>query len=354
MQRFDWAALQRTSREDVDLLTAARALFPGTLRKASEQLAPPPGCTVRPQLVGYGADWSLPASESLSFQLTSEDLCVSVRFAAPLALAAVDGILGKAPDRAQPARVLTPIELGVFEYCLLDWLTQARTDVPSLAPPVLASLASPAEHLAEAGPVLRLHCAGDHVAGRIELRLKQVDVAGHTAQRVETTSPLISLPIDLAVRVASAHLDGETLKSVEPGDAIVFDRSLVTVIDGQLSGQAILAAPAGPDRFTLSLLDGGALRVEALDSLEEPMSEPTEKSVSDVIAEDVELTLNAELGRVRVTLAEVGGYGEGHVINLGKPVGTEVDLTLSGRLVGRGELMDIDGELGVRVTRWSV
>lgn len=354
MQRFDWSAISKTSREDVDLLVSARDVFSQMLLSAGDQLAPPPGCTVRPQMVGYGGDWSLPASESLSFQLASEDLCVSIRFAAPLALAAVDGILGKAPDRAQPARVLTPIELGVFEYCLLDWLTQARTQVPALSPPVLSNLASPSEHLAEAGPVLRLHCAGDYVAGRIEMRLKKVDLAASPQDRVETTSPLISLPIELAVRVASAHLDGETLQSVEPGDAIVFDQALVRVKDGQLAGQAVLAAPTGPDRFTLSLLDGDQLRVETLDSLEKPMSEPSEKSVSDVIAEDVELTLNAELGRVRVTLAEVGGYGEGHVINLGKPVGTEVDLTLSGRLVGRGELMDIDGELGVRVTRWSV
>ena len=178
MQRFDWSAIPKTTREDVALLVSARDVFSDMLRAAGDQLAPPPGCTVRPQVVGYGGDWSLPASESLSFQLTSEDLCVSVRFAAPLALAAVDGILGKAPDRAQPARVLTPIELGVFEYCLLDWLTQARTDVATLSPPVLANLASPAEHLAEAGPVLRLHCAGDYVAGRIELRDEVTHING--------------------------------------------------------------------------------------------------------------------------------------------------------------------------------
>ena len=195
---------------------------------------------------------------------------------------------------------------------------------------------------------------GHHVAGRLEIRLKQLELPRQNVQRVQATSPLISLPIDLAVRVAFARLDSATLKSVEVGDAIVFDQSSVVVADDQLSGRATLGAPTGLDRFTLSLLDDGQLRVESFDSLEKPMSEPSEKSVSDVIAEDVELTLNAELGRVRVTLAEVGGYGEGQVINLAKPVGTEVDLTLAGRLVGRGELMDIDGELGVRVTRWSV
>ncbi len=354
MQRFDWSALQSTSRKDVDLLCAAQSLVSSMLQRAVGELPAPPGCTVRPQMVGYSGDWSLPSGESLSFQLTSEDLCVNIRFAAPLALAAVDEILGKSPDRAQPARVLTPIELGVFEYCLLDWLTKARTEVSNLSPPVLANLASPAEHLAEAGPVLRFHCAGEQVAGRVEVRLKQIELAQPKVDRVQTTSPLISLPIDLAVRVASARLDKATLNAVEEGDAIVFDERFVSVTDGRLAGQATLAAPTGPDRFTLSLLDDGEFRVESLNTLENPMSESSEKSVSDVIAEDVELTLNAELGRVRVTLAEVGGYGEGQVIHLAKPVGTEVDLTLSGRLVGRGELMDIDGELGVRITRWSV
>lgn len=354
MQRFDWSRLGRTSREDVEALTSARAFFSARLTAVSGELPPPPGCQLPPQLVGYGNDWTLTAAESLSFQLESEDLSVSIRYAAPLALAAVDGVLGKSPDRAQPARVLTPIELGVFEYCLLDWLTRSRQDAQDLAPPVLAGLASPAEHLAEAGPVLRLHGAGENVAGRIEMRLKKVEQAARAKGTVSPQSPLISLPIELAVRVAQAKLDGATLKSVEPGDAIVFETSLAQLHDQQLGGQAALAAPTGPNRFTLSILDDGNLRVEGLDPMELPMSEPSERSVSDVIADDVELTLNAELGRVRVTLAEVGGYGEGQVINLGKPVGTEVDLTLAGRLVGRGELMDVDGELGVRITRWSV
>ena len=76
--------------------------------------------------------------------------------------------------------------------------------------------------------------------------------------------------------------------------------------------------------------------------------------LSQVLAEDVELTLAAELGRLRLSLAHASTYEVGSVLRLGKPVGAEVDLTLAGRLVGRGELLNIDGELGVRVSQWSV
>ena len=82
-------------------------------------------------------------------------------------------------------------------------------------------------------------------------------------------------------------------------------------------------------------------------------AEPT-TDLSDALAEDVSLTLAAELGRLRLSLAHASSYEVGSVLRLGKPVGSEVDLTLAGRLVGRGELLNIDGELGVRVTQWSV
>ena len=99
--------------------------------------------------------------------------------------------------------------------------------------------------------------------------------------------------------------------------------------------------------------------------MEAVMSEPEQQDdetaqgdetsdLSDVLAEDVELTMAAELGRLRISLAHAASYEIGSILRLGKPIGSEVDLTLAGRLVGRGELLNIDGELGVRVTQWSV
>jgi len=42
------------------------------------------------------------------------------------------------------------------------------------------------------------------------------------------------------------------------------------------------------------------------------------------------------------------------VIPVGRPLHGPVDLTVGGRVVARGELVDVDGELGVRVLRTVV
>jgi flagellar motor switch protein FliM len=57
----------------------------------------------------------------------------------------------------------------------------------------------------------------------------------------------------------------------------------------------------------------------------------------------------AEVGRIVLRGDEVLGLGEGSVLSLGRP-GTIVDLVVGGRTWARGELVNVDGELGVRIT----
>ena len=65
---------------------------------------------------------------------------------------------------------------------------------------------------------------------------------------------------------------------------------------------------------------------------------------------DVAIVVVAELGRTTVTGREVAAWCPGAVVALGRPLGGPVDLLAGGRLLARGELVDVDGEVGVRVT----
>jgi flagellar motor switch/type III secretory pathway protein FliN len=56
------------------------------------------------------------------------------------------------------------------------------------------------------------------------------------------------------------------------------------------------------------------------------------------------------LGQVELTLAELVQLAPGAIVALGQPLGGVVDLCAGDRVVARGELVDVDGELGVRVT----
>lgn len=66
---------------------------------------------------------------------------------------------------------------------------------------------------------------------------------------------------------------------------------------------------------------------------------------------DVPVHLVAVIGRTTVTVKDMMNYQMGQVIDLGRPPGETVDLVASGKLFARGELVDIDGKLGVRIVK---
>ncbi|HWE35680.1 MAG TPA: type III secretion system cytoplasmic ring protein SctQ [Isosphaeraceae bacterium] len=65
---------------------------------------------------------------------------------------------------------------------------------------------------------------------------------------------------------------------------------------------------------------------------------------------DVPVTLTVELGRINLPLRRLAELRPGDVVELGRHAREPVELTSGGRLVARGELVQVDTELGVRIT----
>jgi flagellar motor switch protein FliN/FliY len=63
----------------------------------------------------------------------------------------------------------------------------------------------------------------------------------------------------------------------------------------------------------------------------------------------LEMNVTVELGRTRLTVAEVLGLGPGSVIELDRIAGEPVDILVNDRLVARGEVVVVDENFGVRV-----
>ncbi len=61
------------------------------------------------------------------------------------------------------------------------------------------------------------------------------------------------------------------------------------------------------------------------------------------------IPLTVEVGRVSLTGADIAGLCNGSILQLGRRIDSPVDLTVGDRLIGRGVLVDVEGELGVRV-----
>jgi flagellar motor switch protein FliN len=66
---------------------------------------------------------------------------------------------------------------------------------------------------------------------------------------------------------------------------------------------------------------------------------------------DVKVELSVELGRARRSLGEVAAIGEGTIIELDKLAGEPVDLYAAGELIAKAEVVVIDENFGIRVTR---
>jgi type III secretion system YscQ/HrcQ family protein len=80
---------------------------------------------------------------------------------------------------------------------------------------------------------------------------------------------------------------------------------------------------------------------------EEGEEEPLPESAG--LLDDVSVPMVVELGRVEVSAADIVGLRPGQVIELSRAPGDAVDLVVDNRRIGKGELVEIEGELGVRI-----
>ena len=68
------------------------------------------------------------------------------------------------------------------------------------------------------------------------------------------------------------------------------------------------------------------------------------------LADDLHVDLAVSAGAVRMSARAVLELHAGQVVRLCRPSDGAVELRIGDKLVGRGELIDLGGELAVRVT----
>jgi flagellar motor switch protein FliN/FliY len=65
---------------------------------------------------------------------------------------------------------------------------------------------------------------------------------------------------------------------------------------------------------------------------------------------DVPVKISAVLGKTRMDVGSLMQLGEGSIIELDRKVGEPIDLYVNDKLIARGELVMVDGVLGVTMT----
>jgi flagellar motor switch protein FliM len=69
------------------------------------------------------------------------------------------------------------------------------------------------------------------------------------------------------------------------------------------------------------------------------------------LAPDVPVNLVAVIGKMTTDVGALIKYRVGEVIDLGRTPGETVDLVANGRLIARGELVEMEGKMGVRILK---
>ncbi len=163
----------------------------------------------------------------------------------------------------------------------------------------------------------------------------------------------IAVPLVVMTTLAT-RLD---IAALAPGDVLVPTRSASLAArraDGVVLGAVALVAPTSERGLSADLAEGGRLVVRGL--LEnhpwiQERSMPADASTTTTleVLEDAPVVVRVELGTVEMKAREWAELAPGDVIALGRRVGDPAILRVGGVELARGELVQVDGEYGVRI-----
>lgn len=248
-----------------------------------------------------------------------------------------------------PVRALGPAERGVLLAVLAPVLDRIGWSFALGAAPDLDA----------AGIVLRIAAAAG--TGPVWLQAP----APAPQPRPDGTSPFaaraVGLPIEVAVRVAATAVPANALAGLELGDVVLFDRVAAGGLTSAQTADVQLAV--GAFRAPARLDGDGGLTVgqgwrraaaPAAETSENGKdvtmdAEKTDAPAATLAAAPIEVV--AELGRITLRGEEILGLAPGVVLGLRVDRSNAVSLRVGGQVWAEGELVNVEGELGVRVTR---
>jgi flagellar motor switch/type III secretory pathway protein FliN len=368
---FPFAALPSLTRADV--AQAAR------LRRVTHALVDVEGIErALADLVGEPVTIALRSARRMQAPPASDD-----------ATGAVLALAGAPAHTAHSRRVLVEVEGALAAALSTRALRQksprlvdaSRTPSPALAGSFAAVLVA-ALRRAHAGGVLKVVAAGPGAVLARDLLQAERDVTTATLTvtigedafeaRVSVPDALAEPPRELLFSRASLLAMGDatiamplvmttTLASREDlfdlgmGDVLVPSKNAFALReDGAVHGAVAIVAASAERGLSADLAEDGRLVVRGL--LEShPWQEERSMPKADGEATTIEslehapVVVRVELGTVEMKAREWAELGPGDVIALGRRIGDPAILRVGGVELARGELVQVDGEYGVRI-----
>ena len=174
---------------------------------------------------------------------------------------------------------------------------------------------------------------------------------------------LANAQVTLRMEVGRTRIDRADFAAIEERDVVLFENfGPRPPFGGPMVlrlGRGAFAASLGGDGLTILepfRLGEWTMDIKNIDA-GPPINDETihddgaAQASTDSLLRELPVEVVCELGRVTMTGRELLELRPGAVIPVGRPLAGPVDLTVGGRVVARGELVDVEGEIGVRITQ---
>lgn len=355
---YPWPSLDRVSRDTVVALPALRR----ALRYAIDEraLAASLGQIIDAPVTVVAHAIELVTSEDVStlhgaaFVLATSDnrLRVGVSMDGALASLLVAKVTRRPARLTDPRMPVNASVSGGVAAIVAATARRAHGTRAVLVPVGLGGL-----RLAPGERVLRVHATVtvDSEAHAVVVTLPSVPSGATDDENERDTlarlgEVTVTLPVVAAVStMTSAEVEAMQVNDVWlPGEGWTLRRD-----DAAWVGDVTLASPSRSRAIRGILRPNGEIMLgEALTLPQDVPMEQLEREDDATIAEavlDAPLVVRVEVGAVTLTAREWASLSSGDVIPLGKRVAEPVILRVAGLEVARGELVDVEGELGVRI-----
>jgi len=274
----------------------------------------------------------------------------------------------------QRGRLVLPAPLIEHLLRLADRNLSLQNLGPDLVPAVLLGLLAPALEAAEAayGSKFDIRPWRSEISAGAPALLFRCDLQGRTYEfhliperaLLERLTHLLSalpgfqldlpdLQARLTFSLGSAILPLREIDRLKAGDVIIPNaptltagKACVVLADRWLAEAAFSAAEL---TLTTPLRDTRHSSMET-DSMSTLTSDPQPE---DINLDELPLRLTFEIGRADLPVGEIQSLAPGYVFALAREPGQSVDICVSGRRIGTGELVQVGEQLGVRLTRFG-
>lgn len=162
-------------------------------------------------------------------------------------------------------------------------------------------------------------------------------------------------PLAMPIVACATFATAAEVATLRMGDALVLRRDLWPLsreAGGAAVGPVLLAAPSSDLGLSAKLGEDGRLvlggKLEPLLAAEAHMDSDEKDAVVAALGE-VPVVVRVEIGEALMAARDWASLGRGDVVALGRRVGALVLLRVGGVPLARGELVELDGEVAVRI-----